>query len=294
VARRLVVQSRAKINWLLRIVGRRGDGFHELETIFQPVSLADRLTFERAPSFRCSASDPALHCGEENLVVRAWRALESRYALPPVSIHVEKAIPAGGGLGGGSSNAAATMLALVRMFELEPPPGELEQLALELGSDVPFFLFGGTAWATGRGEVLARLPSAAGIPLIAIFPEERVSTPEAFRLLAKERSGEERMRPLLGEAVCRRWTDEGLLRHAGELTNDLERVSFAVYPHLDGLREMLRGAGAVWARMSGSGSTLVGAFDDRESRDAALQTLRARVDAVALETVDEAVVITDG
>jgi 4-diphosphocytidyl-2-C-methyl-D-erythritol kinase len=245
------VEAHAKINWTLRVTGRRDDGFHDLETVFQEISLHDTLTIEPSSAFSLTCSDPTIPTDERNLITRAFRLL----AAPPVSIHLEKRIPSGGGLGGGSSDAAATLVALSSMFSLSAP---LDRLALQLGSDVPFFLVGGTAYATGRGEVLTPLPSPGAIPLLLLFPRERVSTADAFRQLRG-------FSPPLGFAHYRALD----VLDAPELINDFEPPIFAARPALAALRARLAAAGAAWAHMTGSGSTIVGAFRDVESRDAA-------------------------
>jgi 4-diphosphocytidyl-2-C-methyl-D-erythritol kinase len=253
------VASFAKINWALRILGRRSDGFHDLETLFQTISLHDTLTFRSASSMSLVCDDPTIPVGETNLILRAARAIGS----PPVAIELRKRIPAGGGLGGGSSNAAVTLQTLNDMFDLGFRGDDMHSIAIGLGSDVPFFLLGGTAYATGRGEELAALPSAKGIPLLLLFPEARVLTAEAFRLIRRysQPAGLERF----GEIVR-----DGLLQHAGELTNDFEVPVFERLPELAALKERLLGSGAAWAGMSGSGSTMAGAFADAATRDAAL------------------------
>ena len=238
-----VVRAHAKINWTLRVTGRRADGFHDLETVFQTISLHDTLTFTPADRFSFTCDDPTIPADESNLVVRAAR--DARYA-----IHLEKRIPHGGGLGGGSSDAAATLMALGN-----PDP----VAALALGSDVPFFLVGGTAYATGRGEVLTPLRDRAGIALLLLFPEERVMTAEAFRMLR-------RYSPPVG---VERLRDFDPLRDRELLINDFEEPVFAQIPKLRTLKERLYDAGARWAGMTGSGSTIVGAFADAATRDAA-------------------------
>ena len=180
--------------------------------------------------------------------MRAAHALDA----PPVAIELRKRIPAGGGLGGGSSNAATTLTALNEMFALGRT--DLAQLALNLGSDVPFFLVGGTAYATGRGEVLTPLPSRADVPLLLVLPEERVSTAAAFARIT-------RYSEPLGIDAYR----DGY----AAFTNDFEESVFAQLPRLRDLKERLLESGAFWAQMSGSGSTIVGAFRDGETRDAA-------------------------
>jgi 4-diphosphocytidyl-2-C-methyl-D-erythritol kinase len=255
------VNAYAKINWSLRITGKRADGFHDLETLFQTISLHDTLTFKPSDRLELTCDDPTIPVDERNLVVRA--AADAK-----VAITLHKEIPAGGGLGGGSSDAAATLIALGN-----PSP----EVALALGSDVPFFLTGGTAYATGRGEILTSLPRVAGIPLLLLIPEERVSTARAFGML-------QRFSPPLGVERYRAMIEDDLLSHATELTNDFEEPIFATLPSLRMLKTKLYQSGAAWAAMSGSGSTIVGAFRNAAERDAARERF-TDIRAVSAETI---------
>lgn len=258
------VRAHAKINWALRILGRRPDGYHDLETLFQLISLHDTITIRRSERLTLTCDDPAIPTDESNLVIRAARAL----GTPPVAIAVKKRIPAGGGLGGGSSDAAATLLALSRMFAVDDRA--LFEIALSLGSDVPFFLAGGTAYATGRGEELVSLEPPPPIPLLLLFPDERVSTPDAFRLVKRY------SQPKGIEAFDLALRNDFLSEHE-LLVNDFERPIFDRLPHLGELKSRLIAGGAAWAGMSGSGSTIVGAFrspDDRDRAAAAFSDVR--------------------
>jgi 4-diphosphocytidyl-2-C-methyl-D-erythritol kinase len=255
------VNAYAKINWSLRITGKRADSFHDLETLFQTISLHDTLTFEASDRLSLTCDDPSIPVDERNLVIRA--AGDAK-----IAITLQKEIPAGGGLGGGSSDAAATLVAL----EKASP-----ETALSLGSDVPFFLIGGTAYATGRGEILTSLPPLAGIPLLLLIPQERVSTARAFAMLR-------RFSPPLGIDRYRAMIDDDLLSHATELINDFEEPVFAMLPSLRILKRKLYECGAAWAAMSGSGSTIVGAFRSAAERDAARERF-SDVRAVAAETL---------
>jgi len=259
------VESYAKINWSLRVTGRRADGYHDLETLFQTISLHDTITFTESDRLSLTCDDASIPLDDSNLVLRAARLLGG----PKVAIDLRKRIPAGGGLGGGSSNAAATLVAL-------GGGRPLDELALSLGSDVPFFLRGGTAYATGRGEVLTPMPSAAGIPLILVFPEERVATPRAFAMLR-------RFSPPLGAERYREMLEDDFLSHASELANDFEEPIFDELPHLGEIKAALYDLGAAWAAMSGSGSTIASAFRSAADRDAALAKLTS-VRAVAAAT----------
>jgi 4-diphosphocytidyl-2-C-methyl-D-erythritol kinase len=220
-----------------------------------------------------------------NLVMRAASAMIDRFGAPPCRIELVKRIPAGGGLGGGSSDAAATLRAHAPLSARGPSHDELAAVALELGSDVPFFLEEGTVYATGRGEQLVPLRAQAGISLLLLLPEERVMTPDAYRLL---RSGRDEGRLPEGEAVgrdrCVTAARGSILDHASILVNDLEAPVFGKLPRLEALLGALRATGPDWARMSGSGSTIVGAFRDSAARDSALDSLGKLVDAVPAET----------
>jgi len=256
------INAHAKINWSLRITGKRADGFHDLETLFQTISLHDTLTFTESDHLSLTCDDPSIPI-DGNLVVRAARAVNAN-----VAINLHKEIPAGGGLGGGSSDAAATLIALGK-----PSP----DIALDLGSDVPFFLTGGTAYATGRGEILMPMPRVTGIPLLLLIPEERVSTARAFAMLR-------RFSAPLGADRYRAMIDDDLLSHAAELVNDFEEPIFAMLPNLRTLKTQLYDAGAAWAAMSGSGSTIVGAFRNAADRDLAREHFK-NVRAVTAETI---------
>lgn len=238
----MIVRSFAKINWSLRITGKRADGFHDLETVFQTISLFDEIEFRDSGELSLTCDDLSIPTDETNLIVRAARAVGAT-----ASVDLRKRIPAGGGLGGGSSNAAAVLKTLA------PDRDDLPQIALSLGSDVPFFLLGGTAYATGRGEVLTPLPAMADIPLLLVLPEERVSTAAAYSRITRYSE------PLGVEAY----------REFASFTNDFEEPVFAIYPRLRDLKERLYAAGAKWAQMSGSGSTIAGAFESAAARDAA-------------------------
>ncbi len=237
-------RSYAKINWALRITGKRADGFHDLETVFQTISLHDELTFRSVRGLSLSCDDPGIPTDDTNLVIRAAKAVGAN----DVAIQLHKRIPAGGGLGGGSSNAATTLREL--------GSGDLSAIALSLGSDVPFFLLGGTAYATGRGEVLTPMPPLSGIPLLLALPDERVLTKDAFARIAH-------YSPPLGIDAYRDFAN---------FTNDFEEPVFALLPRLRELKERMLLAGATWAGMSGSGSTIVGAFADERARDRATET----------------------
>jgi 4-diphosphocytidyl-2-C-methyl-D-erythritol kinase len=190
----LSVAAPAKLNLYLEVLGRRSDGFHELETVFQTIELADTVTVELTPggtgiTLRCD--DPALPQDAANL---AWRAaaayLDGRARAPgALTLTLTKAIPHGAGLGGGSSDAGAVLRALAHLLPGWYSAPELAALAAGIGSDVPFFLVGGTAWAGGRGEVLSALPDLPALPVTVLMPQAMLPTPAVFAELTLEERG---------------------------------------------------------------------------------------------------------
>ena len=266
----------AKINLGLAVLGRRGDGYHELRTIFQTVSLCDRIALRHARG-GVSVNCPSLPgLGERNLASRAARLfLEKTGVAGGVRIDLEKRIPAEGGLGGGSSDAAAVILGCCRLFGVFPEPGMLQSMAAALGSDVPFFLSGGSAIGSGRGEVLEPLApfagnavalihlSAAGLPTAAVY--------RRLRPAALTGSG----RKLTIVLAC--WREGDLRRLARSLFNDLEAPAFALAPGLAVVKETLSAAGAEGALLCGSGSSVFGLFGSDDAAERARGRLRGRV-----------------
>lgn len=284
--KRIEIASPAKINWFLHVGPQRDDGFHEIETIFQEIDLSDHISVEPAPEVSLVCSAPDVPADERNLAWRAWSLAHGLWRVPPVRIVIEKRIPAGGGLGGGSSNAATVLKALVRLFELDVTHEELAGAALELGSDVPFFLLGGCAYGRGRGEQLEGLDGSPRWPLLLIFPGVPVSTPAAFRHLAGLRaSGVLGIEDFRGREMARRVLTSRDPRELNQLRNDLERSAFELAPEVAAAARAAMQAGAPMVRMSGSGSTIWAAFTGVQDRDRALLELQASYHAVAASPV---------
>lgn len=271
----LRVRSFAKINLFLHIGAKRADGFHDLETLFQTISLHDDIVFRRSSEFRLTCDDPSVPVDERNLVTRVWQALHDEFSIDPVEITLTKRIPAGGGLGGGSSNAAATLLALRKMFGLDLPNARLAEIALGLGSDVPFFLCGGTAYATGRGEELVPLPDIQLRSLLVVLPDVKISTALAFRRLAEMRAAGRAVNgKTAGLDEVRAVAASGTFQ-AGEMwRNDLEVAAFELESSLALLRHRLDDSGAAFVLMSGSGSTLFASYPDDASLEKGESSLR--------------------
>jgi 4-diphosphocytidyl-2-C-methyl-D-erythritol kinase len=273
----LKLPSFAKINWSLRILGKRPDGYHEVVTVLQSVSLCDEIVFELRDDDRISLTcdDPSIPVDETNLIVRAARALSTRHGA---GIKLFKKIPAKGGLGGGSSNAAVTLLALNRLWRLDRAERDLKQIGAQLGADVPFFFIGGTAIGTGIG---AQLEEAADMPkqyLLIITPNTSVSTAIAYAALDAP--------PLTSPNAPSLTSIDSLSILSSSFTepfsgnssqwplhNDFEGVIFEREPEIRRAKEALLEAGARNALLAGSGSSVFGIFTHQAARDHALDNL---------------------
>ena len=252
-------QSPCKVNLLLNILGRRADGFHDLETVFYPIGVYDRLSFARAGQgieLRCS--DAALPADSRNLVYRAAALfLEEARIKEGVRLELQKHIPLAAGLGGGSGNAATTLLGLNELFGGPLAPEQLHRLAASLGSDIAFFLQHKPALATGRGERLQPLdpfPALQGAAFVLIYPGFGISTAWAYEQLArfpKALNGE----PGRAQKLVELLRGPDMAAASAAFYNSLEAPALEKYPLLEMFQEFLRANGAVAALMSGSGST---------------------------------------
>jgi 4-diphosphocytidyl-2-C-methyl-D-erythritol kinase len=256
---RLEKKSFCKVNLLLNILGKRADGFHELETIMQPVNVCDELFFERGGNgIQLSCSDQNLPTDSKNLV---FRAAENFLATAKISdgvkIHLEKKIPLAAGLGGGSGNAATTLLALNELFDSPLSVSDLEKIAAALGSDIPFFLQNKPALATGRGEKIQPLenfPALTGKAILLIHPGFGISTPWAYENLARFPDALNGKKGRAEKLISLLQTGD-LKIAAKEFYNSLEAPAFDKFLILELYQEFLRANGALTALMSGSGST---------------------------------------
>ena len=263
--------SFAKINLFLRILGKRDDGFHELCTVFQTVSLYDTIHFAESETLELSCDDRNVPTDDRNLIIKAAKALLDVGGVDKgAHIHLEKRIPSPGGLGGGSSNAAIALIGLQKLWKIDLKVSDLHEIATKLGSDVPFFLNGGTAIGLGRGEMIAPLDDVTEDYLLVVTPDVHVSTRDAFeRLNAPTLTKEARERIL---RLCR-LEAEPLDLHHSVLINDFEASVFDAHPEIRRVKETLLELGAVNAAMSGSGASVFAIFDKTETRQAAIKAL---------------------
>jgi 4-diphosphocytidyl-2-C-methyl-D-erythritol kinase len=269
----LKLPSFAKINWSLRILGKRPDGYHEVVTVLQSVSLCDEIVFELRDDDRVllTCDDPAIPVNETNLIVKAARALSDRRGA---DITLFKKIAAKGGLGGGSSNAAVTLLALNRLWRLGLGEGDLRQIASGLGADIPFFLTGGTSAATGTGVDLVPLPDPPKQYLIIVTPNASVSTAEAYAALNAPSLTTTDSVSILSSSFTEPFFGDS---SQWPLHNDFEGVIFEREPEIKRAKDALLAAGAQNALLAGSGSSVFGIFNDQAARDHALDNLRSEV-----------------
>jgi 4-diphosphocytidyl-2-C-methyl-D-erythritol kinase len=266
------VDSPAKVTLHLRILRRRSDGYHEVRIALAPVALYDRLHLALGGAAGLSlavASPEPLGPVQDNLVLRAARAFEAALGEPIVAaLRLEKGIPAGAGLGGGSGDAAATLVALNRWHGMRVGPARLEALAAGLGSDVPFFLEPRPAWAEGRGERLQWLESLPPLELLVIKPPLAIATGAAYGLCRPEAEG--------GPAPATEPDFRTLPGVLAGLFNAFEPALLPRHPVLGALKAALDEAGALGTLLSGSGSAVYGVFGAAAARDAAATRLAER------------------
>jgi 4-diphosphocytidyl-2-C-methyl-D-erythritol kinase len=271
----ITLPSFAKINLYLRVLGRRDDGYHELCTVFQTVSLHDTIKYVDANALSLTWNETAVAVSDDNLIIRAANLLRSRFGRKNgARISLIKSIPAPGGLGGGSSNGCISILGLANLWEIAPDRKTFSELASRLGSDVPFFLHGGTALGTGRGEVIEPMTDADLGPMLIVAPKVAVSTPDAFYRLSAPNLTKDTLKRNL--QVCRDEAKSLDLLHRA-IVNDLEAVVFRAYPEVGRVKQSLLDLGARNAAMSGSGASVFAIFDKEETRQAALKALDKEV-----------------
>lgn len=266
------VRAYAKINLALAVLGKRADGFHDIRTIFHTISIADDLTLQFTRSRRTSIEvTSSVEIPGENIAARAAAlVLEAAKVKGTVQIHIRKRIPMGGGLGGGSTDAAAVLRALPALIG---KPVKLVPLAAQLGSDVPFFLHGGCALGMGRGEELYPLPDVKLTHGLLLTPQVHVSTKDAYGALNRQLTPNQQF-PILERLQSLAWALEVRAPKdvwAGDCINDFEEVVFRQYPILSKLQRKLSRMGAAPARMTGSGAALFGFFPNQAAVQAAVE-----------------------
>lgn len=262
------MRANAKINLALDVLDDREDGFHEVDMILQEIDLGDNLTIEEGRGgFVLTCDNPDLALDRNNLIFKAWEAMKDRVEDNAVVIELEKRIPIQAGLGGGSSDAAATLKGLNKLWDLDLSDEELEEIGAGLGSDVPFFIRGGTQRGQGRGEILTPLRNWYGHQVLLVNPGEGLST--AFVYGQVENYGKIRVAEL-AHAI-----DSNTAQLTDLMQNQLETVTLSLQPKLRQIKKELKDLGAQAAMVSGSGPTVFGIFEDPGSLEKARRIMES-------------------
>ncbi len=255
----MLVKSNAKINLGLNILSKRSDGFHEIESAFLPISWYDTISLTQAEKVKFSSEGIQIPQAEKgNLCLQAYELLKNDFKLPPLHIHLDKQIPIGAGLGGGSADAAFMLKALNEKFQLDLNTIQLEHYAAQLGSDCVFFIRNQAALVKGRGEVIetdSRLDVLKNYHLLMVKPDIFISTKAAYQNVLPKQA-KKSIGSILQQAIFS-WKDD--------LKNDFELSLFPQYPALEEVKHKLYDAGALYATMSGSGSCFFGVFETQSA-----------------------------
>jgi 4-diphosphocytidyl-2-C-methyl-D-erythritol kinase len=256
----------AKINLGLHVLRRRPDGYHDVETVLHRIDWADTITAAPADTLSMTCSDPALPTDENNLCLRAALALkEASGVAAGAALHLDKQVPYGTGLGGGSSDAAATLRLLTRLWDLDADPDHLHAVAAALGADVPFFLLDApAALATGRGDELTVLddgdrPYRLPHPVVVVVPPVEIATPDAYAAVTPRDDDRPELPALVRSSDLSRWR--------AALVNDFEAPIAAAHPAVATARDWLRDQGADYVSLSGSGGAVYGVFEERAAAE---------------------------
>jgi 4-diphosphocytidyl-2-C-methyl-D-erythritol kinase len=255
----MVIFPKAKINIGLRIIEKRSDGFHNIETLFYPIDLKDAIEFilptEPLETDKLTITGILTDCKQaDNMIIKAINRFRQYFPIPFLNIHLHKAIPVGAGLGGGSSDAANTLKYLDRFFNTGIGIKELQKIASELGSDCPFFIESEPAIAEGRGEIMRRASlNLSEYYIILLNPGIHISTKDAY----------ENCKPHIPDNSLEKLVSQPITAWKGFIINDFEESAFKKYPVLSEYKEKLYSLGAIYSSMSGSGSTVYGIFEKK-------------------------------
>lgn len=270
-------QAPAKVNLGLHVLQKRPDGYHDIETVFLRLPWFDSIMVQPADDLILTCSDPGLPVDEENLCVQAARQLMQAAGVKlGAAIHLEKRIPYGAGLGGGSSDAASTLMALNTFWNTGLSIESLMEIGAGLGSDVPFFLSTSAAFGEGRGEVLTPLLGISGMPyrfpfaMLVVVPSVHVSTADAYRHVSPKSQGRADLRAIVSSNTLSLWREK--------LVNDFEPSVFQHFPEVKSLKEQMIKLGASYATMSGSGSAVLGVFEEDEEAARAASFFKKKKD----------------
>ncbi len=277
----LEINANAKINLALAVKYKRDDSYHELDLIFQEINFSDHLLLSKDHRMLFSSDSQELINESDNICIKAARLLQRDFDIPGINIHLEKKIPVGGGLGGGSSDAAAVLKGGKCLYDLTISDEHLLSLASELGADVPFFLLGKAAYGKGKGEILTPINIYNDYYILLVLPEIRISTIRAYKnlnLALTSKYADYKFRGF-------RFQNMDLSEFRTEFYNDFENSVFKAHPLLGELKSRLYNEGASFAAMSGSGAVIFGLFDREETRAHAFESMNKNYHCVKVEPI---------
>ncbi|NLB52576.1 MAG: 4-(cytidine 5'-diphospho)-2-C-methyl-D-erythritol kinase [Syntrophomonadaceae bacterium] len=280
--KKLIVEAPAKINLILNILHKRNDGYHELETIMHQINLIDIISIELSgKDITVATNSKLIPSGQENLAYKAAALFMEKNGIKAgVNIIIEKNIPVGAGLAGGSTDAAAVLSGLNRLFGLQLSLTTLQKMAAEIGSDVAFCLSSTTVLARGRGEKLNTVAKGPELNLVLVVPEFQVSTAEVYQ---NYKFDNKQQSPDIA-AFIKAWQDCNIIEIASQLNNDLESVTTKKYHEINLIKDQLKEIGAINALMSGSGPSVFGIFPDQYKAEIAANVLQKTYRQVFLVT----------
>jgi 4-diphosphocytidyl-2-C-methyl-D-erythritol kinase len=281
----LRISSAAKINLVLNVLGRRRDGYHELRTILQSVSLCDTLEFARADRLEINAPAGLTDRPEQNLVYRAAEIFLRKYApAQGVKITLTKKIPLAAGLAGGSADCAGALIGLNKFLEINLPLAELDKIANQLGSDIAYCLRGGTYLAVGRGEILQKIPELPQLYGLILKPPFALATAEVYKAYRPAEP-----KTFADDAyIAGKISPENLPTH-----NDLWSAAITLQPELPAYKQILDKTNPIACNMSGSGTAFFAFYNDKNTRDTAANTLSGRYEIYPIETINSAYIIRE-
>ena len=266
------ITAQAKINLALAIKGRRTDGFHDIESIIQEVEFGDDLFLEQARDLTFESDSAQLQAEPDNLCLKAATLMSRRFRIPGLHIRLIKRIPIGAGLGGGSSDAAAVLKGINILYNLDVSESDLRLLAAKIGSDIPFFINGGSACVQGRGEKVTPVKMDTAYTVLLLHPELYINTGWAYANLKMGLTKDSKETKFIGFEFQNLSVD----KFRGKFYNDFEKSVFITYPQLAESKELLYVRGADFASMSGSGSTIYGLFRDPIQAESVYRELKTR------------------
>lgn len=277
----LKITANAKINIGLHVRHKRQDGYHEIESIFQEISFADTLTLKQSNRIHFESNSSELKNETSNLCIKATEILQNEFNISGLDIYLDKQIPIGSGLGGGSSDAAAVLKSANLLFKKNIPLHKLKEIAAQIGSDVPFFIEGNTCHISGRGEIIEPIMFPTGFDILLVFPKVKISTTNAYKRLGIDLTKNDYDFKFKSSNLL----DLSFAEFKNIFYNDFEKTVFDEFPELLEIKKMLYRENAEYASLSGSGSTIYGIYSSVSEVKKAFSDISKKYDCVIAKPV---------